>query len=106
MRWKPASSAASPYSFLFSPAFNNNRQIAAHVRLGLAGQTGNGQPDQIRVLNADGSSVIIAHDVNSSGAHIRVLTRHGGHLDDGRVAFIANRSPADAACSFQMERPP
>ena len=33
MRWKPASSAASPYSFLFSPAFNNNRQIAAHVRL-------------------------------------------------------------------------
>jgi hypothetical protein len=83
----------SPYSFLFSPTFNNNRQIAAHVRLGAAGQTGNSQPDQIRIFNADGTSIMIAQDVdaNASSPYTAFDSSRPAMADDGRVAFIANR---------------
>src|SRR5690606_27744632 len=43
--------AASPYSFLFTPSFNDLRQIAGKARLGAQGQTGNAQPDEIRIWN-------------------------------------------------------
>jgi hypothetical protein len=83
---------SSPYSFLFSPAFNNNRQIAAHVRLGAAGQTGNNQPDQILIFNSDGSSILIAEDVNSNAQspYSGFDSSRPALTDDGRVAFIAN----------------
>ena len=84
--------ASSPYSFLFSPAFNDNRQIAAHVRLGSAGQTGNSQPDQIRIFNSDGSSVLIAEDVdsNAQSPYTGFDSSRPALTDDGRVAFLAN----------------
>ncbi len=81
---------SSPYSFLFTPSFNNQRQIAGKVRLGAAGQLDNSRPDEIRVFAADGSSVSIAqdHDANAaspySGFDNAVSLR-----DDGWVAFIA-----------------
>jgi hypothetical protein len=83
---------SSPYSFLFTPAFNNKRQIAAHVRLGAAGQTGNNQPDQIRVFNSDGSSILIAEDLNSNAAspYSAFDSSRPALMDDGSVAFIAN----------------
>lgn len=55
----------SPYSFLFTPSFNNNRQIAGKARVGAAGQFGNDRPDEIRIWNADGTSVLIAEDADS-----------------------------------------
>jgi hypothetical protein len=60
--------------------------------LGLAGQTGSSQPDQIRVFDADGSSQLIAQDVNSSpgAAYTGFDSSRPAILDDGRVAFIAN----------------
>ncbi len=58
----------SPYSFLFTPSFNNQRQIAGKVRLGAPGQFGEDRPDQIRIFNADGSSVLIAEDRDSNSA--------------------------------------
>jgi hypothetical protein len=83
--------SGSPYSFLFSPAFNNNRQIAAHVRLGSAGQVGNERPDEIRVFNANGSSVLIAQDKdgNAASPYFGFDSSRPALLDDGRVAFVA-----------------
>jgi hypothetical protein len=58
----------SPYSFLFTPSFNDLRQIAGKVRLGGIGQTSDSQPDQIRIFDSDGTSVLIAEDVNSNAS--------------------------------------
>ncbi len=80
----------SPYSFLFTPAFNNSRQIAGKVRLGPAGQFGEDRPDQIVLTDADGSVQIIAEDQDSDPESS--FTRFNNSVavtDDGRVAFIA-----------------
>jgi hypothetical protein len=56
---------SSPYSFLFTPAFNDAGQIAGKVRLGPPNQVGESQPDQIVRIEPDGSVTILAHDVDS-----------------------------------------
>lgn len=82
--------SGSPYSFLFTPSFNNNRQIAAPVRLGGPGQTGSSQPDHIRIFNSDGSSVLIAEDRNANPAsNYRSFDNSVDLNDHGWVAFIA-----------------
>jgi hypothetical protein len=79
----------SPYSFLFTPAFNNARQIASKVRLGPG--VSNSNPDQIRVFNADGSSTLIAEDRDSNASSPYTSFDNSCALtSDGRVAFIAN----------------
>lgn len=81
---------SSPYSFLFTPAMNNNRQMAGKARLGSSGQVGETQPDQIRLWNADGSSTLIAQDVDSSaGAPFTRFDNSVGVNDAGWVAFNA-----------------
>ena len=81
----------SPYSFLFSCTFNNNRQIASVVRLGAAGETANSRPDQLRVFNADESSTLIAEDRDSSitSPYTGFDSTRPGLTDDGRVSFVA-----------------
>lgn len=83
--------ASSPYSFLFTPSYNDADQIASKVRVGGPGQIGNDRPDEIRVFNADQSSALIATDDDGdptspySGFDNSVAL-----LNDGRVAFIAS----------------
>ncbi|NJL27727.1 MAG: hypothetical protein HC897_07445 [Thermoanaerobaculia bacterium] len=80
----------SLYSFLFTPAFNDRRQIAAKVRLGAAGQTGNERPDQIRIFAADGSSVLVVEDHDSNPTSPYAGFDNSVALTNrGRVAFIA-----------------
>jgi hypothetical protein len=80
----------SPYSFIFTPAFNNNRQIAAFVRRGGPGQTGSSQPDEIRIFNADGSSTLIAQDRDANPAsNFRSFDNSVALNDNGQVAFMA-----------------
>ncbi|MBL8746518.1 MAG: hypothetical protein JNK58_09205 [Phycisphaerae bacterium] len=80
----------SPYSFLFTPSFNNNRQIASSARLGGPGQTGSSQPDEVRIFNADGSSVLIAQDRNANPASNYRSFDNSVDLNDlGWVAFTA-----------------
>ncbi|MGP1310462.1 MAG: hypothetical protein ACTS27_09725, partial [Phycisphaerales bacterium] len=79
----------SPYSFLFTPAFNDARQIASKVRL--APGLSNSNPDQIRVFNADGSSVLIAEDRDSNiDSPYSSFDNSCALTSDGRVAFVAN----------------
>jgi hypothetical protein len=81
----------SPYSFIFTPSFNNNRQIAAFVRRGLAGQNGSSQPDEIRIFSADGSSTLIAQDRNANPASNFASFDNSVSLNNqGWVAFQAN----------------
>ena len=92
----------SPFSFLFTPSFNNNRQIGAFVRRGLAGQNGSSQPDEIRIFNSDGSSVLIAQDRNANPASNFASFDNGVSLNDnGWVAFQATLvSPANVRGVF------
>jgi hypothetical protein len=79
----------SPYSFLFTPGFNNARQIAAKVRL--APGQGNERPDQIRIFNSDGSSILVAEDRDSNPASpYSGFDNSCALTSDGRVAFIAS----------------
>ncbi|HVZ94644.1 MAG TPA: choice-of-anchor tandem repeat NxxGxxAF-containing protein [Phycisphaerales bacterium] len=89
--------STSPYSFLFTPSFNNANQIAGKVRRGGAGQTGESQPDEIRVFNADGSSILIAQDrdANPSSPYAR-FDNSVSLRDDGWVAFTTNLFPFSA----------
>ncbi len=80
----------SPYSFLFTPTFNNNRQIAGKVRLGGPGQTAESRPDQIRIFNSDGSSTLIAEDMDSNAGSPYSRFDNSVALNDaGQVAFTA-----------------
>jgi hypothetical protein len=74
---------ASPWSFLFTPAFNNNRQIAAKLQLVSGG-------NEIRIFNEDGTSTLIAQDSGADAASPYSSFRNSGDLtDDGRVVFAA-----------------
>ncbi len=80
----------SPYSFLFTPNFNNNRRIAAKVRRGGPGQTGESQPDEIRLFAADGSSTLIASDADAvPGSPYMRFDNSVGVNSVGQVAFIS-----------------
>ncbi len=81
----------SPIAYIFSPSLNNKRQIAAKVRLGGPGQTGESQPDQICLFNSDGSYVVLASDQDSdpSSPISRIDNSSPGITDDGRVSFAA-----------------
>jgi hypothetical protein len=69
---------------------NDARQIAGKARLGEPGQFGEDQPDQIRLFNADESSVLIAEDVDSNPlSPYASFDNSVGVTDDGRVAFTA-----------------
>jgi hypothetical protein len=83
----------SPYSFLFTPSFNNNRQIAGKVRIGPG--TGEERPDQIRIFNADGSSVLIAEDQDSNPTSPFDRFDNSVSLtNNGWVAFVARTQPS------------
>lgn len=80
---------SSPYSFLFTPSFNNNRQIAGKARRGPG--TGNNNPDEIRIWNSNGSSVLIAEDVDANPMSPYSAFDNSVALNDnGYVAFMAN----------------
>ncbi len=86
----------SPYSYLFTPSFNDARQIAGKVRLGPAGQVGEERPDQVRVFAADGSSTLIAEDRDSNPASPWVRFDNSVWLTpSGRVAFVAEDQAGD-----------
>ncbi len=99
--WDPQ----SPYSFLFTPAFNDARQIAGKVRLGAPGQTGNSQPDQIRLFNPDGSSTLIAEDRDSNPAsNFAAFDNSVGVNAAGHVVFVANLvAPANTRAVFRSD---
>jgi hypothetical protein len=88
----------SPYSFLFTPSFNNNRQIAGKLRLGGPGVFGESQPDEIRILNADGSSTLIARDRDADALSPYARFDNSVSLNDnGWVAFVASLHPFPSA---------
>lgn len=81
---------ASPYSFLFTPNMNNSRQIVGKARRGALNQTGESQPDEIRIWNPDGTSVVIAQDADANaGSPFARFDNSVGINDNGQVAFIA-----------------
>ncbi len=78
----------SPWAFLFTPDFNNNRQIAGKGRIG---STSGSAPDEIRIWNSDGTSILIAEDDDGNPASQFTGFDNSVALNDnGWVAFVAN----------------
>ncbi|MDQ2658889.1 MAG: PEP-CTERM sorting domain-containing protein [Verrucomicrobiota bacterium] len=77
---------ASPYTFLFTPSFNNAGQIAGKVRLGAIG----GNSDQIRIFDANpgNPSVLVAQtrDLDAASPFTR-LDNSNAFNNAGDVAF-------------------
>lgn len=92
--------STSPYSFLFSPNFDDNRNIYGVVRVGPSGSSGDAtRPDQLRRFAANGTSSILVedHDSNASSPYFQFDATAPGVSDDGNwVAFIARTSTASS----------
>jgi hypothetical protein len=92
--------STSPYSFLFSPNFDDNRNIYGVVRVGPAGTSGDAtRPDQLRRFASNGTSSIIVedHDSNASSPYFQFDATAPGVSDDGNwVAFIARTTTASS----------
>lgn len=83
--------AASIYSFLFLPAFNNQGKIAVKVRLGEPGDIGNERPDQIRIFDFDGDSKLLVANCNyDPDLPYQSFDNSLSFNDKGQVAFIAS----------------
>lgn len=80
----------SPYSYLFSPAFNGRGDLAGQARRG-PGQD-DSQPDEIVLWPKSGDPVVIAEDADadSSSPYAGFDASRIGLNDRGQVAFIAD----------------
>lgn len=92
--------STKPYSFLYTPNFDDNRNIYGKVTVGGSGQTAVTQPDQIRRFATDGSSTLIAEDRDGGNA-ASPFTRFDngvGVSDNGRyVTFVAFTGSASSS---------
>jgi hypothetical protein len=82
---------SSPYSFIFTPTFDDADRIAVKVRYGGPGQFGDGQPDEIRLFSINGTSTLLAEDVDANPVSpFDGFDNSCALTNDGRVAFVAN----------------
>jgi hypothetical protein len=80
--------AGSPYDFLFTPSFDNQRRIAGVVRVMAAGPLP--QHRQVRRFASNGSSVLIASDRGGDAGSPYLSFDNSVALNDiGQVAFVA-----------------
>ena len=80
----------SPYSFLFSPAFNGRGDIASQARRGPG--IDDERPDQILLWGASGDPLVIARDADADprSPYAGFDASHVAVNDRGQVAFIAD----------------
>ena len=78
----------SPYSFLFSPAFNGRGDIASGARRGPG--LDNDRPDEVVLWQASGDPVVIARDADGDprSPYAAFDATHVSLNDRGQVAFI------------------
>ncbi len=91
-----------PFSFLFTPSFNSEGDIAGKARVGDLGQTGNERPDEIRVFHAGVSGTLIARDRDGDPlSNFASFDNSVALSDGGVVAFIATLvSPANTRAVY------
>jgi len=80
----------SPYSFLFSPAFNGRGDIASQARRGPG--IDDDRPDEILLWGASGDPLVIARDVDADprSPYAGFDASHVALNDRGQVAYIAD----------------
>ncbi|CAN5375423.1 hypothetical protein BH09PLA1_BH09PLA1_15350 [soil metagenome] len=89
-----AADSNSPYSFLNTSNFDNNRRIAGRVNVGAS--FNNANPDEILLFNPDGTSTLIARDRDASATspYFQFDNTTLGMNDNGFVAFISRTTTA------------
>ena len=80
----PAAQPGSPYSFLFTPSFNQAGHVASKAQRAAGG-------NEIRIFRGDGTSTIIASDSSASpGSPYTGFDNSVALTNTGHVAFIAS----------------
>ena len=85
--------AGSRYSFIYSPAFNNNNRLAAQANI-------TGQPStfkELRIWNPDGSSLLVASGDSSTGPTFFGFDNSISMNNRNQVAFITRTATASSA---------
>jgi hypothetical protein len=93
--------STSPYSFLFTPNFDDNRNVYGVVRVGPAGSSGDAtRPDQIRRFGVGASSIVVEdRDSNAASPYFQ-FDNSVGVSDNGQwVAFVARTTTAASSRS-------
>jgi hypothetical protein len=89
----------SSYTFLFTPAFNNARQIAGKVSTNAAFTN-----NEIRIFNSNGSSVLIAQDkTTNASSPFASFDNSVGINDAGQVAFVAKRAADNRRAVYRSD---
>jgi len=84
----------SPYSFIFTHDFNNAHQTAVKVRIGPG--TGDSRPDEIRLFETDGGSILLAADVDADSKSMFDRFDNSVALNDmGEAAFVSTLISGD-----------
>lgn len=95
--FKYAEEGASGISYIFSPDFNERGRAAAKVRLGKTDERSENQPDEIRIWNADGETVVAAKDRDADPSSVFAGFGNTVSLNDrGDVAFRADLAEGGA----------
>ncbi|CBW27285.1 putative exported protein [Halobacteriovorax marinus SJ] len=85
----------TPYSFVFSPSYNDNSEAAYKVRVGKRGELDDSLPDQI-ILSKGSSKKIVAQDQDSDpNSKWKSLRNTVALSNSGAVAFIAHDGVAE-----------
>ena len=80
----PAAQSGSPYSFLFTPSFNQAGHVASKAQRAAGG-------NEIRIFRGDGTSTLIAADAAASaGSPYTGFDNSVALTNTGQVAFIAS----------------
>jgi hypothetical protein len=82
----------STFTFLYAPAFNNNNKLAAFANL--SGQASSYR--QLRVWNADGTSMLVAEGDTSAGPTYFGFDNSISMNNNNAVAFITRTTPASS----------
>ncbi len=83
-----AGDPTSRYSFIYSPAFNNNNRIAAEANIDQQAST----YKELRIWNADGSSTLVAVGDTSAGPVFFGMDNSISMNNHDQVAFITKTS--------------
>ncbi len=96
--YETALDPGSPYSYLYSPAMNNQRVIAGKVHV-----QANAQMQQIRLFRADGSSDLVAESSALAPGSPFVAFDNGLAVNDhGVVAVIVRRAADNARAVYRL----
>ncbi len=92
----------SEYSYLFTPTVTLDGRVAMKVRRGAPGELGDAQPDELRIFDLNGASVVVAQDRDADPQSPFIRFDNAMSVTPGgAVGFTAELDNGRAICLVQ-----